>query len=107
MAEEVGDKILIGEDVGRDSGRGINVFEHCGPEIFGGMIEDQAAVEEGIGIRRGGGRRDGGGFVERGRVAQGGVGTILPGPIVRGPGIVVKVADAGVVRRYPVFPRQS
>ena len=76
---------------------------HCFPERFGGVVEKDSAVQQSVGIGRGGPERNRRCFFTRGGMSERGVGAIFTFPTLRCPAIVIKVADTRVICSDPIL----
>ena len=79
---------------------------HCFPKPFGGMVEEEPAVQQSIRIRRGGAGRDWGCFFQSGRMTERRVRAVFTFPILRRPTIVIQIANTGVICSYPIISRK-
>ncbi len=97
---------MIGELVCGELLRVQEVVVHLFPKRRGRMIEEQAPIEQRIRIRRYRALRYWRPRSQRRGVLQRRPRAILTFPVLRRPGVVIKIANASVVRRYPIMSRQ-
>ena len=95
---------MVGELEGGEERGGVEFVEHGFPQRGRRVEEEHAGIEKPVGwFAVGVGRvRDGCWGLERGRVRNGRVCAVFGVPVFGGPGVVVEVADAGVVGADPV-----